>query len=133
MEGSGGFQVAPYDDLADTGLTSPELEVPAGEYELTFSTRYDVEGGGFDETVVQVAVGDGEFQQVGLLGGQNVGYPEFATVRFPFTSTGEPVTVRLTFAADEICASTPTPPGICARPDGYEGTFVDNVVIRPAE
>ncbi len=133
VEGTGGFQVAPYDDSSDTSLISPELDVPAGEHELTFSTRYDVEGGGFDETVVEVSVGDGDFEQIGLLGGQNVGFPEFSTVRLPFNSTGDPVTVRLTFTADEICASTPTPPGVCARPDGYEGTFIDDVAIRPVE
>ena len=130
-ESTTSFQVAPYNELAGTTLTSPELTSPGGRVFVSWQTRYDVEGGGFDEYVLEFSVDGEEWAPLATFGGQNFGYPEWTGARVTFMTEPGPFFVRYRFYSDEICSSTATTvPGLCARPDGYEGAFVDEIVVE---
>lgn len=122
------FAVAPYNELEFTTLTSPEMESPGGTLAIAFDTRYDVEGGGFDEFHFEYSTDGGEtYERPATFGGRNAGFPEFEALRVEFEVPEGPFTVRFLFESDEICSSVSTP--LCADTDGYEGARVDNVVI----
>ena len=125
------YGVAPYDDLADTTLTSPAFKTKGGRVFLSWFTRYDIEGGGFDEYQLEWSQDGEEWKTVTTLGGQNFGYPDKWNKEQALITTepGE-FFVRFPFYSDEICSSTPTVDGLCARPDGYEGAFVDDFLAQ---
>jgi hypothetical protein len=126
-----GFFVSPYADLADTTLTSPELTSKGGTTFVSWWNKFDIEGGGFDEFALEFSPDGAEWASLGVFGGQNFGYPDFSKESIYFTTNKGPFFLRFRFYSDEICSSIPTTvPGLCARPDGYEGVFLDDVLIK---
>ena len=120
------FGVSPYSELADTTLVSPPLESKGGRTFLSWWTRYDIEGGGFDEYQVEWSQDGEEWQTLATVGGQNFGYPDgWTREQALFTTEPGEFFVRFPFYSDEICSSTGGP--LCARQDGYEGAFVDDI------
>ena len=123
------FGAVRYGDLADTSLTSPPLAVPGGEVVLSWWNAFDLEGGGYDEVEVSVSTDGGEtFEVLDVLGGQNVGYPEFSREEATFDAPAGEVVVRFLLYSDEICSGMGGP--ACARTDGYEGIRVDDIALE---
>ncbi len=132
-EGSRGFAITKsgYQDLADTKLTSPTIALPAGNVVFSWAEQMDVEGGGFDETHLEINAGSG-WERITTRGGQNVGYPEFSTAEAEYLSAGGDVQIRFLFVSDEICSGFGGP-GACGDEDGWDGYALDDVTISTVD
>ena len=123
------FGVAPYSELADTVLVSPPLKTKGGRTFISWWTRYDIEGGGFDEYTVEWSQDGENWKTLATVGGQNFGYPDgWSREQALFNTEPGEFFVRFPFYSDEICSSTGGP--LCARQDGYEGAFVDDIMAQ---
>ena len=120
--------VSPYSELADTTLVSPPFESKGGRVFLSWWTRYDIEGGGYDEYQLEWSQDGETWNTVTTLGGQNFGFPEWSREQALITTEPGEFFVRFPFYSDEICSSTGGP--LCERTDGYEGAFVDDVLAQ---
>ena len=121
--------VAPYSELAETTLTSAPIETKGGRVFISWWTQYDIEGGGFDEYVVEWSADGEEWKPVALLGGQNFAWPDgWSKEQALITAEAGAVQVRFRFYSDEICSSTGGP--LCERTDGYVGAFVDDILVQ---
>ena len=122
------FAVAPYGDGEDSSLVSPELQSSGGTVFLSWFERRDTEAG-FDGYTVDWSTDGEKWTTVGTYQGQNTGFPEFAEQSVTFEPPKGPLKVRYRFTSDDICSSTFVP-GVCAGDGGYEGVFVDDVLIQ---
>ena len=122
------YGVSPYGELADTTLTSPPIKTKGGRVFLSWWTRYDTEGGGYDEYQLEWSQDGETWNTVTTLGGQNFGFPEWSKEQALITTKPGEFFVRFPFYSDEICSSTGGP--LCTRTDGYEGAFVDDFLAQ---
>lgn len=123
------FNIDGYQDFAETMLTSPPLESPGGRIFVSWWSKHDIEGSGFDEYHLEFSTDGEQWAPVAVIGGQNSDHPQFSQQQTSFLTEEGPYFLRFRFFSDFICSSTLGGP-LCTREDGYEGAFVDDLLVQ---